>query len=199
MGSRGWREWSALVWAVGECKHLEIYSQLISKISQKFICTDELNSTEICYRNRPGVFSRVKCFVRWIRAVQRRIERQSKTSTKPTSATTLKNTETIEEVSITKPTSATKSIKTETIEEAITTKPIPRTPPPQTPTPAAWPPQTKAPKRQPRERKPPKKHAKKNLHEKKDKPPDPIGMIGHSINEITKIFVKPLELFGIQG
>ena len=145
------------------------------------------------------MFSRVKCFVRWIRAVQRRIERQSKTSPKPTIATTVKNTERVEAAPITKPASATTSKTTETIEEALTTKPIPRTPPPQTPPPVTWPTQTNPPKRQPHERKPSKKQPRKNIKEKKDKPPDPIGMIGHSINEITKLFVKPLELFGIQG
>ena len=122
------------------------------------------------------MFSRVKCFVGWIKKVQRRIESQSKTSTKPTSTTTYNAAET---ASITKPSTTT-------------------TPQPQ-PT-ATQSPQTHPTGRQPRERKQPKRQPKeKNLREKRDKPPDLFGAVGHTINEITKHLVKPLEIFGIRG
>ena len=93
-----------------------------------------------------------------------------------------------------KPTSTTKSKNTETAEKS---PPTTRTGPPQTPSPATQPPCTQPPKRKPRKIKRPKRQPKKNLRENRDKSTDLIGAIGHTFNEITKQFVKPLEMFGI--
>ena len=184
MISPGWREWSALELVVEKCKNsnkrilryaVNQFSKFHKVDSLKLTSTDELNSTEICRRNRPGVFSRVKCFVRWIKKVQRRIESQSKTSTTTTSTTSTTST--------------------------TTTTTTPRTNPPPQPQPTATQfPQTHPTGRRPREREQPKgQPMEKNLTEKRDKPPDLIGAIGHKINEITKQLVKPLEIFGIMS
>ena len=66
--SHDWRGWSALALAVEKCGWLNIFSSAQFK---NYLCP--LFPTFDCCSNRPGVFSRVKCFVRWIRAVQRKI------------------------------------------------------------------------------------------------------------------------------
>ena len=63
MASSSWRGWSASALAVAMCKLLKL-RRIFYPI----------------FRNRPGVFSRVKCFVNWISKVQQEVSEETETA-----------------------------------------------------------------------------------------------------------------------
>ena len=63
MASSSWRGWSASALAVAMCKLLKL-RRIFYPI----------------FRNRPGVFSRVKCFVNWISKVQQEVSEKKETA-----------------------------------------------------------------------------------------------------------------------
>ena len=63
MASSSWRGWSASALAVAMCKLLKL-RRIFYPI----------------FRNRPGVFSRVKCFVNWISKVQQEVSEETDTA-----------------------------------------------------------------------------------------------------------------------